>query len=134
LQLAKSDIHSLPTMARLLGFVAGLAAASRGASMLRALLGVRLGLSVNLAILRKAQTLELRHFQDPEFYDQLTRAPREATHRPLSIAGELLGLVSAIVTVLGLVALLLSFSVVVLLLVAAIPAALAELRFSQKAF
>jgi len=116
--------------------VASLAAAQRGGNMLRSLLGVRLGLSVNLEILRKAQTLELRHFQDPEFYDQLTRARREATHRPLAVAGELLGLASAIVTLLGFVALLLSFSAgaVVLLLIAAIPAALAELRFSRATF
>jgi len=115
--------------------VVGLSMAQRGASMLRALLGVRLGLSVNLEILNKAQTLELRHFQDPEFYDQLTRARREATHRPLAVAGELLGLASAVVTMHGFVALLLSFSVgaVALLLIAAIPAALAELRFSRVA-
>ncbi|MFO7567879.1 MAG: ABC transporter ATP-binding protein [Enhygromyxa sp.] len=116
--------------------VATMAAAQRGGGMLRALLGVRLGLAVNLQILRKASKLELLHFQDPEFYDQLTRARREATHRPLSVAGELLGLVSAITTLLGFVALLLSFSAVAvaLLLVAAIPAALAELRFSRATF
>jgi ATP-binding cassette subfamily B protein len=119
-----------------MSLVACMAAAQRGGGMLRALLGVRLGLAVNLQILRKAQTLELRHFQDPEFYDQLTRARREATHRPLSVAAELLGLASAVTTLLGFVALLLSFSVaaVALLLIAAIPAALAELRFSRAAF
>ncbi|HVI03120.1 MAG TPA: ABC transporter ATP-binding protein, partial [Enhygromyxa sp.] len=116
--------------------VACMAAAQRGGGMLRALLGVRLGLSLNLEILRKAQTLELHHFQDPEFYDQLTRARREATHRPLAVAAELLGLLSAVTTLLGFVALLLSFSAVAvaLLLIAAIPAALAELRFSRAAF
>jgi ATP-binding cassette subfamily B protein len=116
--------------------VACVAAAQRGGSMLRSLLGVRLGLSLNLQILRKAQTLELQHFQDPEFYDQLTRARREATHRPLAVAGELLGLLGALVTVLGFAALLLSFSklAVLLLLLAALPAVLAELRFSRRVF
>jgi ATP-binding cassette subfamily B protein len=116
--------------------VACVAAAQRSASMLRSLLGVRLGLALNLEILRKAQTLELSHFQDPEFYDQLTRARREATHRPLAVAGELLGLLGAFVTVLGFVALLLSFSKlsVLLLLLAALPAVLAELRFSRRVF
>jgi ATP-binding cassette subfamily B protein len=119
-----------------MSLVACMAAAQRGGGMLRALLGVRLGLGVNLQILRKAQTLELRHFQDPEFYDQLTRARREATHRPLAVAAELLGLISAVTTLLGFVVLLLSFSAaaVALLLIAAIPAALAELRFSRAAF
>jgi ATP-binding cassette subfamily B protein len=116
--------------------VAGVGVAQRGASTLRGLLGVRLGLTVNLEILRKAQTLELRHFQDPEFYDQLTRARREATHRPLAVAAELLGLAGAVVTLLGFVTLLLGYSAlaVLLLLLAAIPAALAELRFSRATF
>ena len=91
--------------------VASQAAAQRGGTMLRTLLGVRLGLMVNLEILRKASQLELTHFQDPAFYDQLTRARREAPHRPLAVAGELLGLVAAVTTLLGFVALLLSFSV-----------------------
>jgi ATP-binding cassette subfamily B protein len=110
--------------------------ASRGGSMLRALLGVRLGLAVNLEILRKTQTLELRDFQDPDFYDQLTRARREASHRPLAVAAELLGLASATLTFVGFAALLFSYSAaaVLLLLVAAIPAALAEVRFSRAAF
>src|SRR5262245_36888335 len=57
--------------------MASLGAVQRGASVLRALLGTRLGISVNLRILRKALTLELWHFQDSELYDQLTRARRE---------------------------------------------------------
>lgn len=116
--------------------LAGLGVLQRVASTLRALLGVRLGLAVNLEILRKAQDLELSHFQDPDFYDQLTRARREAPHRPLAVAGELLGLASAVVTLLGFVTLLLSFSAVavLLLLLAAVPAALAELRFARATF
>lgn len=119
-----------------LALVAASGAIQRGSALLRGLLGVRLGLAVNLAILRKAQSLELIEFQDPEFYDRLTRARREATTRPLALAGELLGLLGACVTLLGLVALLIGAApfAVVLLLVAAIPAALAELRFSRKTF
>jgi len=111
-------------------------ATQRGAGMLRGLLAIRLGLFVNLKILRKALTLDLPHFQDPEFYDRLTRARREATSRPLALAGELLGLVGAVVTLLGFIALLLSFSplAVLVLVAAAFPAALAELRFSREAF
>ena len=50
-------------------------------SLLRAQLGQR----VNVMILEKALTLELRHFEDSEFYDKLTRARREASSRPLSL-------------------------------------------------
>jgi len=119
-----------------MALVAALGLAHRTASTLRALLGVRLGLAVNLEILRKTQDLELSHFQDPEFYDQLTRARREATSRPLAVAGELLGLASTVVTLLGFAGLLLSYSAVavLLLLLAAVPAALAELKFSRATF
>ncbi|MBK9264114.1 MAG: ABC transporter ATP-binding protein [Polyangiaceae bacterium] len=116
--------------------VASMAAAQRGAALLRSLLGVRLGLTVNFEILQKTATLTLSHFQNPEFYDQLTRARREATHRPLSVAAELLALCSALATLVGFSALLFRFHplAVILLALAAFPAALVELRFSRAAF
>ena len=54
----------------------------------------------------------------------------------MAVAGELLGLLGALVTLLGFVALLLSFSklAVSLLLLAALPAVFAELRFSRSMF
>jgi ATP-binding cassette subfamily B protein len=113
-----------------------LGAAQRGAGVLRSLLGVRLGLHVHLLLLRKALGLDLLQLQDPAFHDALTRARREASARPLALAGELLALLAAVVTLLGFVALLLSFShaAVLALVLAAFPAALAELRFSREAF
>jgi len=108
-------------------------ASQRGASVARSLMATRLGLAVNITILKKTLTLQLQHFQDPQFYDQLTRARREASHRPLALTGEVLGLLSALVTLLGIVVMLLRFSwiSVGVLLLAAFPAALAELRFSR---
>jgi len=111
-------------------------AAGRATGVLRMLLGIRLGLFVNLKLLRKALSLDLLQFQDPEFYDRLTRARREASSRPLALASELLALTGSLVTLLGFIALLLSFSppAVLVLVLAAFPAALAELRFSREAF
>ncbi len=116
-----------------LGLMMGMGAAQRGSAVARQLMGTRLGLAVNVTILKKTLTLQLKHFQDPSFYDQLTRARREASYRPLALTSEGLNLLSALVTLLGFVALLLSFSplAVCVLLVAAFPAALAELRFSR---
>src|ERR1700722_13097310 len=56
--------------------VAGVAGAQRGLSLCQALLRAQLGQRVNVMILEKALTLELRHFEDSEFYDKLTRARR----------------------------------------------------------
>ncbi|EYF02157.1 ABC transporter ATP-binding protein [Chondromyces apiculatus] len=119
-----------------LALVAALAANQRTLTLIRQLLGARLGMDINVMILEKALTLDLRHFEDPEFYDQLTRARREASFRPLSVVTESFGMLQNLVTLLGYGALLVSFSpwAVLVLVVAAIPATIAEVRFSNTAF
>lgn len=119
-----------------LALVAGLAAASQGNSLLRQIVGSKLGLDINLAILARAIGLELRHFEDPEFYDQLTRARREASSRPLSVVTRTFQMAQSTIALLGYGALLVRFGAlaVVALLFAAVPATLAEMRFANKAF
>ena len=58
--------------------VAAMSLASQGLALVRQIVGARLGLDINLLILKTATGLELRHFEDSEFYDRLTRARREA--------------------------------------------------------
>jgi ATP-binding cassette, subfamily B, bacterial len=119
-----------------LGLVVAQAAVIRGLGLVRSVLGARLGLDINVRILEKALTLELRHFEDPDFYDRLTRARREASLRPISVVTESFQLVQNALTLLGYAGLLVSFSpwAVVGLLLAALPATVAEMRFSQQAF
>jgi ATP-binding cassette subfamily B protein len=119
-----------------LGLVAVLALVTRLLGVVRGLLGARMSLDVNAMILDKALTLELRHFEDPEFYDQLTRARREASSRPISVVGASFGIVQNVVSLLGFAALLLGYSpwAVAGLLLAAVPATIAEMRFSTTAF
>jgi ATP-binding cassette subfamily B protein len=108
----------------------------RGLSLVRSMLGARLSLDVNAMILEKALTLDLRHFEDPEFYDQLTRARREASSRPISVVSETFQLLQNALTLAGYAALLVRFSglAVVGLVLAAVPATLSEMRFSHAAF
>jgi ATP-binding cassette subfamily B protein len=73
--------------------IATIAAAQRGLSLCQSLLRAQLGQRVNVMILEKALTLDLRHFEDSEFYDKLTRARREASTRPLSLVTRTFGLV-----------------------------------------
>jgi ATP-binding cassette, subfamily B, bacterial len=119
-----------------LGLVVAQAAILRALALVRGLLGARLGLDINVRILEKALTLELRHFEDPDFYDRLTRARREASVRPISVVTESFQLVQNVLTLFGYAGLLFSFSpwAVLGLLLAALPATLAEMRFSQQAF
>jgi ATP-binding cassette subfamily B protein len=116
--------------------VGTIALLERSLGLVRQLVGSRLGIDVNVAILEKAQQLDLRHFEDPEFYDKLTRARREASSRPLSLIQGNFQLLRNALTLAGYVALLVRFSgwMVAALLVATVPAFVAEARFSGAAF
>ena len=113
-----------------------LSGVQRGLSLCQALLRAQLGQRVNVMILEKALTLELRQFEDSEFYDKLTRARREASSRPLSLVMRTFGLVQNLVSLLSFAVLLVRFSpwTVVVLLVAGVPAFIAETKFSGDAF
>jgi ATP-binding cassette subfamily B protein len=116
--------------------VAGSATVQRGLGLVRSLLGARLGIDINVTILDKALGLGLRHFEDPEFYDKLTRARREASSRPIALVSESFALGQSIITLAGYAALLVRFSAwaVLALFAATIPATLAEMRFSKLVF
>ncbi len=116
--------------------VASVAAAQRGISLCQSLLRAQLGQRVNVMILEKALTLELQHFEDSEFYDKLTRARREASSRPLSLIMRTFGLVQNGISLVSYGALLAHFSpwAVAVLLLAGLPAFIAEAKFSGDAF
>ncbi|MBA3820310.1 MAG: ABC transporter ATP-binding protein [Deltaproteobacteria bacterium] len=119
-----------------LGLVIALALVGRLLLMFRSLLRQQLGNRVNVQILEKALTLELTQFEDSEVYDMMTRARREASQRPLSLVSQTFELGQSLVTLLGLGALLAAFSPLALgvLIAAAIPPFVAELKFSGDAF
>jgi ATP-binding cassette, subfamily B, bacterial len=110
--------------------------AQRGISLAQSLLRAQLGQRVNVMILEKALTLDLRQFEDSEFYDKLTRARREASSRPLSLVMRTFGLLQNAISLLSFGGLLVRFSpwAVVLLVLAGLPAFLAEAKFSGEAF
>ncbi len=119
-----------------LGLIALQAAFERSLSLVRQTLGARLALDINVRILDKALALELKHFEDPDFYDRLTRARREASSRPVSVVTELFRLGQNVLTLAGYVGVLVGWSglAVVALMFAAFPAAVSEMRFSGAAF
>jgi ATP-binding cassette subfamily B protein len=116
--------------------VAAISAAQRGISFCQSLLRAQLGQRVNVMILEKALTLDLQHFEDSEFYDKLTRARREASTRPLSLVMRTFLLVQNGISLVSFGALLAHFSpwAVVVLLLAGLPAFVAEAKFSGDAF
>ena len=131
------EVHTMLRLVLLEGLlVAALAGVQRGLSLCQALLRAQLGQRVNVMILEKALTLELQHFEDSEFYDKLTRARREASSRPLSLVMRTFGLVQNAISLLSFGVLLVRFSswTVVVLLLAGVPAFIAETKFSSDAF
>jgi ATP-binding cassette subfamily B protein len=116
--------------------VAATAMAQRGISLSQSLLRAQLGQRVNVMILEKALTLDLTQFEDSEFYDKLTRARREASSRPLSLVMRTFALGQNAVSLISFGGLLYRFSpwAVLLLLLAGLPAFLAEAKFSGEAF
>lgn len=116
--------------------VAAMAAIARGQGVAQALLRMRLGFRVNVMILEKALTLELRHFEDADFYDKLTRARMEASARPLSLVMRSFGLVQNAISLASFAVLLAAFSpwAPAVLLLAGLPAFVAETKFSGDAF
>ena len=133
---AGSTAHVLRLVALEGLLIAAIAAAQRGLSLCQSLLRAQLGQRVNVMILEKALTLELQHFEDSEFYDKLTRARREASTRPLSLVTRTFGLVQNAVSLASYGVLLAHFSpwAVAVLLLAGLPAFVAEAKFSGDAF
>ena len=111
-------------------------AMSRGQSLLRDLMRVSLGNHVNTLILEKATTLELRHFEDADFYDKMQNARREASMRPLSMALETASLFQQLLILASYAALLVRLSPwsVLVIVAASVPAFLAEAKFSGESF
>ncbi len=116
--------------------VAGVAAVQRGIGFCQSLLRVLLSQRVNTLILEKALTLELAQFEDSEFYDKLNRARQEASSRPLALVNKTFGLAQHGISLASYAALLLQFSpwAVVILLLAGVPAFVAETHFSSERF
>ena len=108
----------------------------RLSQLVQSQLGARLVIDIHLLILRKALQLELKHFENHDFYDMLMRARNEASMRPVSILTESFRLVQNTLTLAGFVILLIRFSpwAVLGLILAAVPATIAEMYYSREAF
>ena len=104
--------------------------------LLREFLRTHLGNRINEAILEKALTLELRHFEDAAIYDKMQNARREASSRPLSLVMQAFTLGQNAVTLAALSALLWGLSPwsVVVIVAASVPAFVAEARLSSESF
>lgn len=116
--------------------VVAISAAQKALSAQKALLQSLLGQKVNMLILEKTQSLTLSHFEDSEFYDKLVRARREASSRPLALVNKTFSLAQNALSLASFAVLLWQFSpwALMLLILGALPAFIAEAKFSGDAF
>jgi ATP-binding cassette, subfamily B, bacterial len=84
----------------------------------------------------KATRLDLINFENPEYYDRLSRAAREATWRPNNILNNLVSLSRTLISVILMVGLILTFHWLpaVLLAAANIPGILLRLHFAGEMY
>jgi ATP-binding cassette subfamily B protein len=92
--------------------------------------------TINMMIMKKSTSLDLYHFEHPEFYDMLTRAQREATYKPLVIISTIFDLVRNGIAIFSLIGILFLFHwmAVVFLILANIPYAIIKQKYSRKEY
>jgi ATP-binding cassette, subfamily B, bacterial len=91
---------------------------------------------VQLDILKKASTLDLTFFENPEFYDKLRQATNQSTYQPVSMIAQTFDLGRTIVTLLSLLFLLLHLAwwLAIVALILPIPAFLTSTRYGWRGY
>ncbi|MFO7589037.1 MAG: ABC transporter ATP-binding protein [Gemmatimonadota bacterium] len=123
----------------LVGIELGLAVVSdllaRGVALADGLLSDLFTNETSVRLMRHAARLDLRHFEDAEFYDRLERARRQTTGR-IALISQLLGQGQDLVTIVTLAAglVLMAPWLIFLLVVALVPAFLGEAHFNSLSY
>jgi len=108
---------------------------NRGIALSDSLLGDLFSNESSIRIMKHAADMDLDQFEDSEFYDKLERARRQTLSRTV-LMSQVLSQVQDIITILFLAAGLIVFNfwLIVLLIVAVIPAFLGESHFNEKTY
>ena len=100
-------------------------------SLIESLLADLFGNRLSVRLMRHAATLDLEHFEDPEFYDHLERARRQTVGR-IALLTLLLGTAQSLLTIVTLLGALIALSpwLLLLLAIAVLPSFLGETHFA----
>jgi ATP-binding cassette subfamily B protein len=104
---------------------------SRLITLADSLLADRFGNHVSLEMMRHASSLDLASFEDPDFYDKMERARRQAAPR-LGMLASLAGMARQLITLLSMISVVAFFSpwLVLLLFVGTLPVFLSETKLA----
>ncbi len=91
---------------------------------------------VQLEILKKANTLDLAFFENPEFYDKMRQAANQSTYQPVSMISQTFGLGQTVVTLVSLIFLLvhLAWWLAIVALIVPIPAFFSSTRYGWRGY
>ncbi len=91
---------------------------------------------VKLEILKKANTLDLAFFENPEFYDKMRQATNQSTYQPVSMISQTFGFGQTIVTLATLIFLLvhLAWWLAIVALLVPIPAFFSSTRYGWRGY
>jgi ATP-binding cassette subfamily B protein len=105
---------------------------SRTSVLVESLLGDLFSNHTSVRLMEHAATLDLYHFEDPAFYDQLERARRQTTGR-IGLLAQLLSMGQDALTLVGLGAALLVYSpwLLLILVVSVLPSFLGDTHFAS---
>ncbi|HEY6899513.1 MAG TPA: ABC transporter ATP-binding protein [Puia sp.] len=108
---------------------------ARVISLLDSLLGDKFSNFTSIQIMRHAARLDLDQFEDSTFYDKLERARQQTTGRTILLS-QVMGQVQDLISMAFLAAGLMAFNpwLILLLLVAVVPAFLGESYFNDKSY
>jgi ATP-binding cassette subfamily B protein len=117
------------------GIVLAGEALARASALVESLLGDLFSNHTSVRLMEHAATLDLYHFEDPDFYDRLERARRQTTSR-IGLLAQLLSLMQDVLTLISLGTALLVYSpwLLLLLAVAVMPSFLGETHYASLSY
>ncbi len=91
---------------------------------------------VQFDILKKANTLDLSFFENPEFYDKMRQASNQSSYQPVSMISQTFDMVRTIVTLVSLIFLLLHLAwwLAIVALIVPIPAFFSSTRYGWRGY
>lgn len=105
-------------------------------SMVTSIAGEQVVNHIKLKIINKADEVDLRSFDRPEFYEKLENANREAGMRPIHILSAAFNVISAFISAISFIAVLATLSpwAPIIIICAAIPGAIVNYVYRHKNF
>ncbi|MHC4646971.1 MAG: ABC transporter ATP-binding protein [Planctomycetota bacterium] len=98
------------------------------------LMGRRLSLNMNTEVIKKVSSLDYAFFENPQFYDMMTRAQKESDGKPLTIVFKVTSIFRGSITFISMGGLIASLSLPLLLMMVMVglPLVFVQMKYGEK--